>query len=150
MTPHAILTELKARGIQLRRDGDGLLAFPKDNLTDELRALIREHKAELLEAVAKDQAEALPSPADRDFFRSIVPGARIARFVGADAEERKARVLAQFEGPGIRRAMAFSQDGTVTVGVMVDGIVWIQDLKIPAEKFDPFLILERFEKATLQ
>ncbi len=96
------------------------------------------------------KAEALPSPADKDFFRSIVPDARIARFVGADAEERKARVLAQFEDPGIRLAMAFSQEGTVTVGVRVDGMIWTQDLKIPAEKFDPFLILERFEKATLQ
>jgi hypothetical protein len=46
--------------------------------------------------------------------------------------------------------MALSPGGTLTVGVKSDGIVWTQDLIVPADKFDPWLILERFEKATLQ
>lgn len=51
MTPDAIIDQLKARGIRLQRDGDALLAIPKNQLTDELRTLIREHKAELLQVV---------------------------------------------------------------------------------------------------
>jgi hypothetical protein len=94
----------------------------------------------------KDQAEA--SPEDRDFFRSIVPGAKLARYVGADAEDRKTRVLAQLADPTIKRAIALSPDGLVTVGVRVEGRVWTADLKIPEGTFDPFLILERFEKHT--
>ena len=109
-----------------------------------------EERANLPDESLSD-TQAVPSTADKDYFRVIVPGARIAKYAGADAEDRKAKVLAQFaEQPGIRRAMAFSEDGTVTVGVRSDGAIWTQDLTIPAEKFDPFLILERFEKATLQ
>lgn len=147
MTPQAILKQLAARGVNLTRHGDTLTATPKAALTDELRDLIRAHKGELLEVVSKVE----PSPEDKDFFRSVLFDARIARYAGADAEERKAKVLAQFaEYPDIKRAMALSPDGSVTVGVMVDGRVWTQDLRIPPEKFDPFLVLERFEKATVQ
>lgn len=53
MTPSAVLETLKAKGVQLSRDGGDLIATPKAALTDELRSLIREHKAELLEAVGK-------------------------------------------------------------------------------------------------
>jgi hypothetical protein len=96
------------------------------------------------------QVKDLPTPEDRDFFRAVLIDARISRYVGADAEERKVRVLAQLDQPGVRRAMALSPGGTLTVGVKSDGIVWTQDLIVPADKFDPWLILERFEKATLQ
>lgn len=146
MTPGAILDTLKAHGVSLTRDGVDLIAKPKSALTDELRALILEHKPELLEAVAKPE----PSPEDKDFFRSILPGAKLARYAGADAEDRRAKVLDQLQDPSIKRAMAISPDGLVTVGVRFEGKVWTADLKIPEGTFDPFLILERFEKATLQ
>jgi hypothetical protein len=154
VTPGTILDTLKAKGISLQREGANLVAVPKSALTDELRALILAHKPELLEIVgniepsAEAQAEA--SPEDKDFFRAVLLDARIARYAGTDAEDRKAKVLAQLNDPEVKRAMALSPDGTVTVGVISDGQVWTQDLKIPAEKFDPWLILERFEKATLQ
>ena len=146
MTASAILEALKVKGVRLTRDGGDLIATPRAALTDELRALIREHKPELLQALTAE-----PSTTDKDFFRTILGDSRLAQYVGADAEERAARVRAQLEEyPNIRRAMAIGADGTVTVGVRVDGMVWLQELRIPPEKFDPFLILERFEKATLQ
>jgi hypothetical protein len=96
------------------------------------------------------QDKGVPTPDDKDFFRAVLIDARIARYVGADAEGRKVKLLAQLAQPGVTRAMALSPGGTLTVGVKSDGIVWTQELIIPAEKFDPWLILERFEKATLQ
>lgn len=146
MTPDTILVELKSKGLRLARDGDDLIVTPKSALTDDLRALIRAHKAELLEAVGKPE----PSPEDKDFFRSVLAGALVSKYAGTDSETRRAKVLAQLQDPSIKRAMAVSPDGMVTVGVRVEGKAWTQDLKIPAEKFDPWLILERFEKATLQ
>lgn len=59
MTPGAILERLRAEGITLRRDGPDLIVTPREALTDELRALILAHKAELLEAVEIEQAEPL-------------------------------------------------------------------------------------------
>ena len=146
MTPGAILDTLKAHGVRLTRDGEDLIATPKAALTDELRALIREHKPELLEIIGKAE----PTPEDRDFFRVILPGATLARYAGADAEERRAKVLAQLEAPGAKRAMAISPDGIVTVGVRFEGRVWTADLKIPDGKLDNMPILELIEKATLQ
>jgi hypothetical protein len=149
VTPGAILDTLKAHGVSLTRDGEDLIATPKAALTDELRALIKAHKPELLEAVGKVEP-AEPSPEDKDFFRSILPGSTLAKYAGTDAEDRRAKVLDQLQDPSIKRAMAISPDGLVTVGVRFEGGVWTADLKIPEGTFDPFLILARFEKATLQ
>ena len=46
-----VMGRLAAAGIQLTRNGDKLVAAPKECLDDDLRALIREHKAELLVAL---------------------------------------------------------------------------------------------------
>jgi hypothetical protein len=146
VTPGAILDTLKAHGVSLTRDGGDLIATPKAALTDELRALIRAHKPELLEAVGKVE----PTPEDKDFFRAILPGSTLAKYAGTDAEDRRAKVLDQLQDPSIKRALAISPDGLVTVGIRFEGKVWTADLKIPEGTFDPFLILERFEKATLQ
>jgi tubulysin polyketide synthase-like protein len=56
VTPGAILDTLKAHGVRLTRDGGDLIATPKAALTDELRAMIRANKPELLEALAIDSA----------------------------------------------------------------------------------------------
>jgi hypothetical protein len=47
-----ILAELRAAGIALSVDGGNLVATPKAALTDELRSLIRDHKAELVAELA--------------------------------------------------------------------------------------------------
>ena len=48
-----VLTAIRAMGITLSVDGGNLLAKPKAAITEEARSLIREHKAELLEALSK-------------------------------------------------------------------------------------------------
>ncbi|MEW5935109.1 MAG: hypothetical protein AB1816_16145 [Bacillota bacterium] len=68
MTPSDLLAELKRRGITLRPEGADAIRYtaPKGAMTDELRALIREHKAALLallSAGSTGQEEAVSSPA---------------------------------------------------------------------------------------
>lgn len=110
--------------------------------------LVELARSAIVRKASPDSAAVEPSAGDKDFFRTILCDPLLAQYAGADAKERKARVRAQLEEyPNIRRAMAISADGTVTVGVRVDGAIWTRDLRIPREKFDPFLILERFEKA---
>lgn len=49
MTPAAeILGRLSAAGLHLRAEGGKLIARPKEAVTDDLRGLMRDHKAELL------------------------------------------------------------------------------------------------------
>ena len=48
MSPAKILSDLTAAGIRLEARDGTLTAGPREALTDELRALIREHKAALL------------------------------------------------------------------------------------------------------
>jgi hypothetical protein len=57
-TAAEILDIAKAAGVRLRVDGDKLAASPRERLTDDLRELIRGHRAELLRALAASQAEA--------------------------------------------------------------------------------------------
>jgi hypothetical protein len=52
-----VLARLSARGVRLERDGAALVATPKAALTDELRALIRQHKPELLQALSGDSGD---------------------------------------------------------------------------------------------
>lgn len=48
----ALLTELAQAGLTLEADGDRLVVAPRGRLTDEIRATIRAHKADLLAAMA--------------------------------------------------------------------------------------------------
>lgn len=53
-----ILTILRGNGLTLTADGGNLLAGPKAALTDETRALIRAHKAALVELVKTEDLQA--------------------------------------------------------------------------------------------
>ena len=57
MTTADILARVQAAGIRLRVDGEQLLASPRARLTDELRALIRMHRGELLQALNRSSLE---------------------------------------------------------------------------------------------
>lgn len=46
-----IFGRLAAAGIHLARDGDKLIATPRESMDDDLRALIRDHKLELMAAL---------------------------------------------------------------------------------------------------
>jgi hypothetical protein len=52
----ALLWQLEDRGLQVRRDGDGIVVSPRDRLTDADRASIRRHRSELLALVAYCEA----------------------------------------------------------------------------------------------
>jgi hypothetical protein len=124
-----VLARLAAVGVRLRREADRIIATPKDAITDEARALIRAHKAELLDAL-----DALADPAAearRQRVRAMLaerPGIKYA-LIPEDQVDPEAVILAL----AIRRAM---QDGsTVTC-----------ELRIPREKYDPFLLLDLIER----
>jgi hypothetical protein len=51
-----ILAQITARGIRIRTDGEHVLISPRSRLTDEICALIRDHKAEILAALAHEVA----------------------------------------------------------------------------------------------
>lgn len=54
MTAGELYRSLADRGIALSRQGDALTAAPKELLTDDDRAAIRQHKAALLDMLALD------------------------------------------------------------------------------------------------
>jgi hypothetical protein len=120
-----ILARLSALGVRLWREGDSLVAEPRSALTDDLRALIRAHKAELLEALAGD---ALPDPA---------------------AEARRQRVLAMLaERPGARYAVVTHDPGApepVILTLAIRGVATCEML-IPRDRYDPFLLLDLIER----
>jgi virulence-associated protein VagC len=54
MTVAVLLGRLSAAGVRVRADGHRLIASPRERLTDELRALIQENKAEITAALTAD------------------------------------------------------------------------------------------------
>ena len=65
MGAHDVLVHLSALGVRLTREGEVIRAAPRSALTDEARALIRAHKAELMRALEQEgtgSAEPEPAP----------------------------------------------------------------------------------------
>lgn len=120
-----LLHALQSQGLRVWAKGDRLLVAPKERITDETRALIREHKAELLQALSTDP---LPDPA---------------------AEARRQRVLAMLdENPAARYAVLTHDPGApdaVILTVAIRGRAACE-LRIPREKYDPFLLLDLIER----
>jgi hypothetical protein len=121
-----LLAQLSALGVKLSREGDALIAEPRSALTDEARAMIRAHKAELLAA-----------------FESPAKG--VLHSAGADpaAEARIAHALAFLEmHPNVRRACFANVEGDpahviITVAireprVAVEVLVRRERLDVPA------------------
>lgn len=117
-----LLDDLAGLGISVRADGDGLIVSPRELLTDELRAALKEFKPDLLAMLTKPPSpepghEAQPEPAESSqgvaddgemepdpidaLPSSLQPAARVAvRLLLADPE-RAGRVV---EWLGIRSA----------------------------------------------
>jgi hypothetical protein len=55
MATSALLVQLRRNGFTVSRNGDHLIVAPRDRLTDDLRAAIRDGKRELLEALTTEQ-----------------------------------------------------------------------------------------------
>ena len=73
-----ILGRLAAAGVCLTRNGDKLIAIPREHLDDELRTLIRIHKAELMTVLGVQPAKSLPKDLQRRIeyvaaFHSFTP-----------------------------------------------------------------------------
>ena len=60
MTAHELLSQLRAKGVELNASGDGRLVIdaPKGTITEELRSSLAAHKAELLEILQRPSVAA--------------------------------------------------------------------------------------------
>jgi TubC N-terminal docking domain len=56
-----LLDRLRQHGLSVCRDGDRLQIGPRERLTDDLRAMIREHKAMLIAELTPNLATNLPA-----------------------------------------------------------------------------------------
>lgn len=59
-----LLHALQGQGLRVWAEGERLLVAPKARITDEARRLIREHKAELLAALAEPELFTFSPPGD--------------------------------------------------------------------------------------
>lgn len=111
-----VLERLSACGVRLVRDGDALVAIPKQALNDELRALIRAHKAELLMA--------LP----------------------ASPEARRERAMAYLEEhPLVKRACfadVSSDPDNVILTVVVRDPSSVAEVAVSKDRFDAFALMD--------
>ena len=120
-----LLQQLAARGVHLTAIGDRLRAAPATLLTDELRAAIRVHKVELLNALESDTP---PDPA---------------------AEARRQRVLEMLaERPEIRYAAVtdYQADRDAVILALAIRGLGTCELRIPREKYDGVLLLDLIER----
>jgi len=121
-----VLARIAAAGVKLSPLPDGRIwAEPSSSLTDELRALIRLHKAELRAALAVDP---LPDPR---------------------AEARHSRVVQMLaEHPSARYALITDEAAepeTVILALAIRGRATCE-LRIPRDRYDPFLLLHLIER----
>jgi hypothetical protein len=93
-----LLQTLRARGLNLIADGDGILVSPAELISDEARALIRQNKAALLAALAQASIDYRDSPVSLSGDERAALD-RLAAAWGMDAEDR-AVMLRQCERGG--------------------------------------------------
>ena len=55
MTATEIIRDLQSRGVELRAEGDRLRFRPKEAVTPDLIKILKQHKAEIIAAVAGDK-----------------------------------------------------------------------------------------------
>src|SRR5436190_24383031 len=75
MTAHDLLSELRAKGVDVKASGDDRLVIdaPKGTVTDELRSALSAHKAELLQILKAEQAANATAAVDE--LPELVPAA---------------------------------------------------------------------------
>jgi hypothetical protein len=115
--------QLRESGLTIKMDGDALRVSPKDALTDETRALIRAHKAELLDALST------PDPA---------------------TERRRVKALAMLDAdPKLRIALVVSDPDSdpvlVTIGIHQ---VAVGEIEIPHAYYNPVTLMELLDQHT--
>ena len=91
----AILDRLTSLGLSLSADGEKLVVKPKSALTDDIRALIREHKPELMAALSAPITAKEIEQSVSEFFEER---AGIAEFDGGlSREEAEAQAKVETE-----------------------------------------------------
>lgn len=125
-----VLERLSACGVRLMRQGDALVATPREALNDELRALIRAHKPELIRALVKGP--------DR-------------------AEDRKARALAFLEAhPNVKRACfadVKADPANIVLTVAIREPWGVVEMLVTRERFDAPALMDlagRYPATALQ
>jgi DNA polymerase-1 len=87
MTLDKLLADLRKRKVELALDGETILVFPRDKLTDDLREGIRQHRQQLLEHLPY-----LPDPvpyvyvSDQAGLRQVREALAGSKLVGLDTE----------------------------------------------------------------
>lgn len=121
MNAPEILERLTKAGIRLSAKGGNIIAKPKAAVTPEVVELIRAHKPELLQCLTADPA----------------------------ASARRQKVLAMLEErPGSKYAVVTDTDNDPEAVILALAIrdMGTVELRIPREKYDPFLLLDLIER----
>jgi hypothetical protein len=72
MTASALVDKLRARGVELITDGSRLGVRPAGALTEEERAALRQHKAEVLALLGRAEAVSMSLPAMVAAYREVL------------------------------------------------------------------------------
>lgn len=165
MTAADLLHRVSAAGVRLSIEAGRIVASPRAAITDELRALIRANKAALLEALSATET-ALPATSATP--TGVRPGhvahvadvalVRQGRQEGPPAandapgfEARRQRVLAMLADlQAVRYAVLVDVDADPEAvilalairGAVTDGAAATCELRVPRDKYDPFLLLQ--------
>lgn len=120
-----LLHAFQGQGLRLCAEGGRLMVAPKERITDQTRALIRTHRAELLAALASD---VLPDPG------AEARRERVLQLLAEHPEARYAALTDTEAAPGfVLLTLAIRDKATC-------------ELRIPREKYDPFLLLDLIER----
>jgi TubC N-terminal docking domain len=125
MSAPDLLLALRDQGFKLWAEGGRVMVAPKERITDETRALIRAHKAELLTALSADTLTHPAAEARRQ---------RLLAMLGAQPDARYA-VLTDTEAAPESIIVALAIRGRATCG-----------FHIPRDKYDGTLLLDLIEK----
>ncbi len=112
-----VLQQLSNAGVRLELSRDDLVVRPRSPLTDTQVAFLRDHKAELVEALK------------------------------ARRKRRRDELLMMLaDNPGVRYAYAVDDASTdpVVIAVGIRDLATFE-MTIPADRYDPFAILQLFE-----
>jgi hypothetical protein len=90
MTANELILEANRRGLHLEPRGDKLAVTPRDNLTPDFAAALRQHKGELL-ALLESKTAGLP--ADSAPWLHVARQVLAGEFEGADKSTRESIII---------------------------------------------------------
>ncbi len=142
MTVAALIHELSRQDVKLMvQNGKLEINAPAGVLTDDVVSQLREHKTEILTCLADKQ----PSPVDGGQYADFDNLGAIRRM-----EARRQEILKMMADDDQDRKYHYFTDieadpDYVILAVGIRGVATFE-MKIPREKYDPFLLLETIAK----